>query len=135
MLLIGYSRSGLRESAAKNRGLGGDPRLKSGGHLLELILLLHADAAPRWTPNYSHKKIYVHKRDLKFSFNRTCVVYHWLCICTPEISASCIEPPREPCSAGGAPRVLTAKPKGIARNVLRLENAVLGTVPHDLQPP
>ena len=72
-------QEGFRRSAAKTRGLGGDPRLKSGGHLLLLLLLHTLHHVDR--PNHSHNKIYVHKRDLDFPFNGIYVVYHGLCIC------------------------------------------------------
>ena len=53
----------------------------------------------------------------------------------PEISAYCTDPAREPWGAGGAPRVMTVTPKDIMRNVPGPKNAVLGTLPYDLQLP
>ena len=71
----------FERSTAKKRGLGGDPKLKSGRHLLLLLLLQtlhHADRRITYT-----RKLYVHdKRHLEFSFNGICVIYHGLFICT-----------------------------------------------------
>ena len=128
-------QGGFGKSAAKKRGREGDPRLKGGGHQLLLLLLLHTHAAPRRPPNHSQKKIYVHKRDLEFPFNG---IYQRCLPWAMRMHTSCrrFQPStaRELWGAGGGPSVMTATPKDITRSVPGLENAVLGTVPHDLQP-
>ena len=125
-------QEGFGRSAAKKRGLGGDPRPKSRGHLLLLLLLPtlhHTDG------RITHTRKDIYTRDISNSSSTGSALFAmgYAYAHVPEISTSCTEPAREPW--GAAPMVMTATPKNITRNVPGPENAILGTVPHDLHRP
>ena len=117
----------LERSTAKKRGLGGDPRLKSGRHLLLLLLLQtlhHADRRITYTRKYMYTT-----REISNSPSTGSALFTmgYAYAHVPEISVSCTEPAGEPWGAGGALRVMIATLEDITRMVPGLENTVLGT--------
>ena len=65
-------QEGFGGSTAKKHGHGGNPRLKSGGYLFELLLLQTLHHAERRITHHT-KKTYEHKRDVEFPVNGICV--------------------------------------------------------------
>ena len=117
----------FERSAAKKRGLGGDPKLKSGRHLLLLLLLQtlhHADRRITYTRKYMYTTREISNSPSTGSALFT-MGYSYAHV--PEISVACTEPAGEPWGAGGSLRVMTATLKDITRDVPGLENTVLGT--------